>query len=92
MYHRQILELIEKCRMAGGNGVRLKEIRLDILPELIKPLLENSVDFLNWVKEDREYALFYFDVQESGVCAKPRETAALILEAIIVDALELNIE
>jgi hypothetical protein len=50
------------------------------------------VDFLNWVKEDREYALFYFDVQESGVCAKPRETAALILEAIIVDALELNIE
>jgi hypothetical protein len=88
MYRRQIHELIEKCQMARGRGSSLEEIRMDLLPGLVNPLLESSVDFLHWVKEDREYSFFYFDVQENGACAKPRETAAMILEAIVIDSLE----
>ena len=44
--------------------------------------------FLDWIKDDREYATFYYDAQQSGVCAKPREAAALILEQIALDAIE----
>jgi hypothetical protein len=82
MYRQQILELIKTCQEAERNGFSLEEIRFGILPELIKPLLTNAVDFLRWVKESPEYSCFYYDVQESGVCAKPVEVAAIILEAI----------
>jgi hypothetical protein len=88
MYRQQILELIEKCQVAEGAGLSLNDIRFDSLPELIKPLLESPEDFLGWIKEDLEYSYFYFDVQESGVCAKPVEAVAMILEAIVIDALE----
>ena len=85
MYRQQILELIEKCKEAERAGFSLKDIRYDLLPELIKHMLESSADFLNWIKEDREYAYFYFEVQESGTCAKPKEAAAMIVEAIVLD-------
>lgn len=88
MYRRHILELIEKCLQAQQAGYSLEDIRLEVLPELTKPLLESPVIFLNWVIEDRDYSVFYFEVQESGVCAKPSEAAAMILEAIVLDALE----
>lgn len=74
--------MIKKCQEAERNGFSLEEIRFQILPELIEPLLASASDFLLWVKESREYSCFYYDVQESGVCAKPVEAAALILEAI----------
>jgi hypothetical protein len=90
MYRQQILELIEKCRVAEGAGLGLNDIRFASLPELIKPLLESPEDFLRWVKEDRDYSYYYFDVQESGVCAKPVEAVAMILEAIVIDTLEIQ--
>jgi hypothetical protein len=83
MYRQQILELLAKCQEAERNGFSLEEIRFEILPELIKPLLTSAADFLLWVKESPEYSCFYFDVQERGVCAKPVEAAAMILEAIV---------
>jgi len=83
MYRQQILELTEKCLEAERNGFSLEEIRFEILPKLIKPLLEAPGDFLLWVKESPEYCYFYFDVQERGVCAKPAEAAAMIIEAIV---------
>jgi hypothetical protein len=82
MYGQQILELIKTCQEAERNGFSLEEIRFEILPELMKPLLISAADFLLWVKESPEYSCFYFDVQESGICAKPVEAAALILESI----------
>ena len=73
--------LIEDCSNAAP------EIRDRVMREQIERLV-NELDaqsFLEWIKEDRDYSYYYFDVQQSGVCAKPREAAALILEAIAVD-------
>jgi hypothetical protein len=56
-------------------------------PDEIERLV-NSLDaqgFLDWVKGDREYSYYYYDAQQSGACAKPREAAAAILEAIALD-------
>jgi hypothetical protein len=83
MYRQWILELLEKCREAEARGITRKEIRFDILPDLSKPFLESSVDFLHWLREDREYSFYYFEVQEAGVCAKPVEIAAMVIEAIV---------
>lgn len=88
MYRQQILELIKTCQEAEANGASLEGIRSRVLPDLIKPVLDSAKGFLTWIKEDREYSSFYFEVQESGVCAKPIEVAALILEAIVLDHLE----
>jgi hypothetical protein len=90
MYHQRILELIAACQVAQQKGVSLDEMRSRILPDLTKPFLDSATDFLNWIKEDRQYSTFYYEVQESGVCAKPVEAAALILEAILIFFLEEN--
>lgn len=88
MFRQQIHKLIEKCVEAQSNGFSLEAIRFEILPELVKPLLVSPDGFLAWVKEDREFSIFYYEVQESGVCAKAIESAAMILDAIVVEALD----
>ena len=79
MYRRMIQELIESC-----------QTRQQILPDEIERLI-NGLDaqgFLDWIKDDREYSYYYYDAQQSGVCAKPREAAAIILEAIALDSIQ----
>jgi hypothetical protein len=49
--------------------------------------LNSAVDFLRWVQEDPKYRIYYFEIQESGICAKPKEAAAMILEAIVLEVL-----
>jgi hypothetical protein len=85
-----LLRLIEGCEEACRAGVSLAEIRGEVLPEKIRLLLKDipPQEFLEWVKEDREYGYYYYDAQQSGACAKPAEAMALILEAIVMDALE----
>jgi hypothetical protein len=87
MYRRMIQEFIESCKTASRAGVASHKIRQQILPDKIERLI-NGLDaqgFLDWIKEDREYSYYYYDAQQSGVCAKPREAAAIILEAIALD-------
>jgi hypothetical protein len=86
MIHR----LVERCKAAKRSGATPDEIRSDLLPHDIERLIKESSpqDFLEWIKEDREYSYYYFDAQQSGVCAKPPEAMALILESITLDALE----
>src|SRR5262249_15914769 len=87
-YRQMILDLIAECSNAQQSGISLSEIRFCLLPVKIQPFLTKSADFLDWIREDREFAIFYFDVQQSGVCAKPNEVVGMILEMIILDALE----
>ena len=90
MYRQMIQGLIAGCMDAARAGVTDYEIRNRVLPHQIEQLV-NGLDaqsFLDWIKEDREYSYYYFDVQQSGACAKAREAAALILEAIAVDNIQ----
>jgi hypothetical protein len=90
LFRQQIHKLVEKCLEAQSEGFSPEAIRFEILPDLVKPMLASSDVFLNWVKEDNQFSIFYFEVQERGVCAKPVEAAALILEAIVMEALEVD--
>lgn len=85
-----LLRLIADCEEACRAGVSLAKIRGEVLPDKIRLLLEDipPQEFLEWVKEDREYGYYYYDAQQRGACAKPAEAIALILEAIVMDALE----
>jgi hypothetical protein len=89
--HREIvMRLIERCKMAERTGIAREEIQSRLLPDEIERLIEeiDAQDFIERVKEDQEYSYYYYDAQQSGVCAKPREALALILESITLDALE----
>ena len=90
MYKEKILRLIERCKAAQSAGVTPDEIRESVLPEELQRVMKEIVfrDFLDWVKEDREYSYYYYDAQQSGVCAKPAEAAGMILESIALDAIE----
>ena len=90
MDKEKILRLIERCEAAKSAGVPSDEIRDSVLPvELQRVMKEIEFqDFLDWVKEDREYSYYYYDAQQSGVCAKPAEAAGVILESITLDAIE----
>jgi len=82
--------LFESCINAARAGVSDHEIRDLVLPQHIERLI-NGLDaqsLLDWIKEDRQYSYYYYDAQQSGVCAKPREAAALILEAIVIDNIQ----
>lgn len=87
-YQQMIDDLIADCEKAKQNGLSLADIRLNLLPAKIQPFFNNPMSFLEWIREDREFLLFYFDAQKSGVCAKPAEIVAMILEMIVLDALE----
>ena len=90
MYRQMIQGLIAGCMDAARAGVTDYEIRNRVLRDQIEQLV-NGLDaqsFLDWIKEDREYSYYYFDVQQSGACAKAREAAALILEAIALDNIQ----
>ena len=86
----ELQALVSCCQSARTIGASPEQIRAHILPEAIDSALSrmDARAFLDWIKDDREYATFYYDAQQSGVCAKPREAAALILEQIALDAIE----
>ncbi|MFL6215363.1 MAG: hypothetical protein ACJ74J_15880 [Blastocatellia bacterium] len=86
----EVQSLVAHCQSARAAGASPEQIRAHILPEAIDSALSrlDAREFLDWVKEEREHAYFYYDAQQSGVCAKPREAAALILEQIAMDAIE----
>ncbi len=65
------------------------EIRLR-LADQIKIILPriHTKDFVEWIREDAQYSFYFYDALESGVCSKPAELAALILETIALDALD----
>lgn len=90
MSRAEIQTIIEQCKVARDLGASLNEIREGVLREAIEDALRrmNAREFLDWIKDDREFGYFYYDVQQSGVCAKPQEAAALILEHIALDAME----
>jgi hypothetical protein len=85
-----IRRLIERSTAARRAGLSLNDIRTRVLADEINQALREIApqEFLEWIKDDREYSFFYYDVQQSGVCAKPAEAVALILETIALDALE----
>ena len=90
MPRAEIQFIIEQCRAARDSGASVDEIREGMLREAIESALRrmNAREFLDWIKDDCEFGYFYYDVQQSGVCAKPQEAAALILEHIALDAME----
>ncbi|HKG23073.1 MAG TPA: hypothetical protein VKC34_14335 [Blastocatellia bacterium] len=89
MYRELISRVKEECKSARDRGAGPEEIRDRVLPENLEALKNESGlrDFLEWVREDREYSPYYFDVQQSGACAKPAEVVALILEEIVSDSM-----
>jgi len=82
--------LVKNCEHALQSGLSLAEIRSSVLPEEIQKLMTEAAprSFLQWIKEDRVYSSYYYEAQQSGVCAKPGELLAAILESIVLDALE----
>jgi hypothetical protein len=90
MPRAEIQTIIEQCRAARDCGASLDQIREGVLREAIEKALRrmNAREFLDWIKDDREFSYFYYDAQQSGVCAKPQEAAALILEHIALNAME----
>ena len=90
MHKETILRLIERCKAAQSAGVTPDEIRDHVLPEELQRMMREIgfQDFLDWVKEDREYSYYYYDAQQSGACAKPAEAVGMILESIALDAIE----
>jgi hypothetical protein len=90
MWRAEIQAIIDQCKAALDRGDSLSQIRESVLRGAIDDALRrmNLPEFLDWIKDDREFSYFYYDAQQSGVCAKPQEVAALILEQIALDALE----
>ena len=85
MYKEKLLRLIERCKASQSAGVPPDNLQEE-LHHVMKEI--EFQDFLDWVKEDREYSYYYYDAQQSGVCAKPAEATARILESIALDAIE----
>ena len=90
MWRAEIQTIIDQCKAARDRGASLSQIRESVLRDAIGDALRrmNLPEFLDWIKDDREFSYFYYDAQQSGICAKPQEVAALILEQIALDALE----
>jgi hypothetical protein len=92
MFHQAIQNLVGECLKARDNGISPETIRYELLPQLIRTLLESADELLPWLRDDKRYSYFYYDVQAQGACAKPLEAAASILEVIVLTALEETLD
>jgi hypothetical protein len=92
MFHQAIQNLVRECLKARDNGISLETIRHELLPRYIRPLLDSADDLLPWLREDKRYSYFYYEVQAQGTCAKPLEVAAAIVEVIVLTALEETLD
>jgi hypothetical protein len=90
MYKAVICDLITKCQAVKANPLGIDEIRSRIIPENAAVILNQAPDFLRWIRDDNQYSFFYYEAQQSGICAKPVEAAAMILELIILDAIDAD--
>jgi hypothetical protein len=90
MYAEIIDRLIEECRDAARKGATREEIQDRIITPAARSALReiDARDFLEWIKGDRELSFYYYDAQQEGVCAKPVEAAAMMLERIALDSIE----
>jgi hypothetical protein len=90
MFRERLLQLLETCKDAVRRGHCPGYIKQHILPFEIESFLRDvsARDFMKWIADDREYSCYYYDSQQHGVCAKPDEAAAFILEEIVSDALD----
>jgi hypothetical protein len=90
MFRERLLQLLETCKDAVRRGHCTGYIKQHILRFEIESFLRDvsARDFMKWVADDREYSCYYYDAQQHGVCAKPDEAAAFILEEIVSDALD----
>jgi hypothetical protein len=90
MFKERLLQLLETCKDAVRRGHCPGYIKLHILPFEIESFLRDASarDFIRWIADDKEYSYYYYDAQQQGVCAKPDEAAAFILEEIVSDALD----
>jgi len=89
LFPQLILRLIQSCEDAAGAGVCRDEIRNRLIPERVRRVFKTVVpkDFLEWVQEDPDYGYYYRELEQLGVGGNPAEAAAMILEAIVLDAL-----
>ena len=89
MDYRQLIDEIIAENRAKGPSVSSQVRHEHFLESMTGALSRIQPEpFLEWVRDDRELSAFFWDVQQSGACAKPREAAALIVEAIVMDAIE----
>jgi hypothetical protein len=86
--HRKlIIDFVSACANAErSNDFSVKAFLADRISRVLNDL--DAVSFLEWIAGDPAYSVYYYDVKEAGACAKPREVAALVLEAIAVDTME----
>ena len=71
-------------------GTDREKVRSRLLPEMARLALKNvpARDFLRWAETDPDYSSYCREVQECGLWGNPPETALMVLEAIVLDALE----
>jgi hypothetical protein len=90
MYPQLILRLMESCEQALNQGADREEVRSRLLPAMARRALRQvqARDFLQWAETDPDYGQYCREVQACGLGSSPVETAQMILEAIVLDALE----
>ncbi|HET9531730.1 MAG TPA: hypothetical protein VFQ92_15335 [Blastocatellia bacterium] len=90
MYAEIINRLTQECRDAARAGATREQIQDSIITPAARSALGDidARDFLEWIKDDRELSFYYYDAQHEGVCAKPVEAAAMMLERIALDSID----
>jgi len=87
-YRQMISDLIADCKRAKEDGINHSEIRSTILPERLQSFLKISTDFLDWIRDDWEFSFYFYEAQQSGMCSKPNEIVASIIDTIVFDEIE----
>jgi hypothetical protein len=88
-YSGMMSELVSGCTAAVAAGASPGDVRRGLLQETIDHVLNqiNAADFVAWIRDDAGYSFYFYDAQQSTVCAKHREVAALIMENVVSDAI-----
>ena len=88
MNYQEIVEsLMARCRQKDPSGLSGEKVEEQVISEVVQAGMEQvqPAEFIEWIKNHKVYSFYLYEVQQMGVCAKPQELAACVLEMILQD-------
>ena len=84
-YQGIIEDLMARCRQEDSCRLSAEETENQAISEAVESGMKllRPAEFIEWVRNHRIYSFCLYEAQQRGVCAKPGELAALVLEMIL---------
>jgi hypothetical protein len=77
--------LTARCRERTLCGSSSGKLENEVISEVVAIGMKavKPMEFIAWIRDHRVYSYYLYEAQQMGICSKPPELAALVLDMIL---------